>query len=213
LEKLWQLEYDGKDPLTYTGIFKSKVRACAKYKKNFSDYQKLTIFLLLCKKAALNWVRRKKSIIRMIPAAGLNLVMDYFIDKFRYRVKYNQSFDDGGKPGKTGNLYNSNTGDIRGNGKSGSRSRGGGRGGRSNGPNKGPSGSSCNNVLCWKCGKKGHISRKCPKIIDGGESMLTHAKITSQNRYQACLIRITERSLPFLTQRISTSLWQNTKIL
>jgi hypothetical protein len=24
-------------------------------------------------------------------------------------------------------------------------------------------------VLCWKCGKKGHISRRCPKIIDGGE--------------------------------------------
>jgi hypothetical protein len=24
-------------------------------------------------------------------------------------------------------------------------------------------------VLCWKYGKKGHISRKCPKIVDGGE--------------------------------------------
>jgi hypothetical protein len=59
--------------------------------------------------------------------------------------------------------------DTRGSGKSGSRSRGGGRGGRGNGPNRGPPGSSRNDVLCWKCGKKGHISRRCPKIDDGGE--------------------------------------------
>jgi hypothetical protein len=84
LEKLWQLEYDGKDPLAYTGTFRKKVRACAEYGKNFSDHQKFTMFLLSCKKAALSWVRRKKNIIRMIPAAGLDLVMDYFINEFRH---------------------------------------------------------------------------------------------------------------------------------
>jgi hypothetical protein len=89
LKELWQLEYDGKDLLAYTGTFRTKVQACAKCEKNFSDYQKLTMFLLLCKKAALNWVRREKSIIRMIPAAGLNLIMDYFVNKFRHRIKHN----------------------------------------------------------------------------------------------------------------------------
>jgi hypothetical protein len=89
LKELWQLEYDGKDPLAHTGTFKTKVRACAKCGENFSDHQKLTMFLLSCKKAALSWVRRKKSIIRIIPAAGLNLMMDHFVNEFRHRIKHN----------------------------------------------------------------------------------------------------------------------------
>jgi hypothetical protein len=89
LKELWQLEYDGKDPLVYTETFRTKVRACAEYGKDFNNYQKLTMFLLFCKKAALSWVRREKSIIRMIPAAGLNLVMNHFVDEFRHRIKHN----------------------------------------------------------------------------------------------------------------------------